>query len=180
MLALDSGARRGEICALRWPDINFETRTLIIDNSLKIVDGIVDEENAKTCSSNRIIILSEATIEVMKEYKEWQDNYIKEMGSKWKGTDRIFTDAFGGPMNPSTCCKIFTKIIKKYGLEHIRFHDLRHTSASLLISEGINIKAVSERLGHSSINITLDIYTHIFEKDRIKSANKFDEIIKKV
>ena len=180
MLALDSGARRGEICALRWPDINFETRTLIIDNSLKIVDGIVDEENAKTCSSNRIIILSEATIEVMKEYKEWQDNYIKEMGSKWKGTDRIFTDAFGGPMNPSTCYKIFTKIIKKYGLEHIRFHDLRHTSASLLISEGINIKAVSERLGHSSINITLDIYTHIFEKDRIKSANKFDEIIKKV
>ena len=178
MLALDSGARRGELCALRWPDINFETRTLIIDNSLKIVDGVIDEETAKTSSSVRIIILSEATIEVMKEYKKWQDDYIKKMGSKWKGTDRIFTNAFGGPMNPNTCYRIFSSILKKYGLEHIRFHDIRHTTASLLISEGVNIKAVSERLGHSSTNITSDIYTHIFESDRIRSANTFDRILK--
>ena len=81
-------------------------------------------------------------------------------------------------MNPSTCYKIFTKITKKNGLEHIRFHDLRHTSASVLIHKGINFKAVSERLGHSSINITFDIYTHTFDKDKIKSANTFDEIIK--
>lgn len=81
-------------------------------------------------------------------------------------------------MNPSTCYKIFTKIIKKNGLEHIRFHDLRHTSASVLIHKGINFKVVSERLGHSSINITFDIYTHTFDKDKIESANTFDEIIK--
>lgn len=179
-LAVDSGARRGEISALRWSDINFDTRTLKIDNSLKVVKGVVDEKKAKTNSSNRVILLSEATLEIMKAYKEWQDNYIIEMGSKWKGTDRIFTDDYGEHMNPSTCYKIFTKITKKYGLEQIRFHDIRHTSASLMISKGVNIKAVSERLGHSSINITSDIYAHTFESDKIKCANVFDEIAKNI
>lgn len=177
-LALDSGARRGEISALRWSDLNFETRTLKIDNSLKVINGVVDEKKAKTNSSNRIIFLSEETINVMKAYKEWQDNYILEMGSKWKGTDRIFTADNGEHMNPSTCYKVFTKITKKYGLEHIRFHDIRHTSASLMISQGANLKAVSERLGHASINITSDIYTHTFESDRLKCANIFDKITK--
>lgn len=177
-LALDSGARRGEISALRWSDIDFETNTLKIDKSLKVVNGVLDEKKPKTNSSNRVIILSNATIEVMKEYKEWQDNYIKELGNKWVGTDRIFTAENGEYMHPSTCYKIFTKVTKKYNLEHIRFHDLRHTSASVLIHKGVNIKAVSQRLGHSSINITSDIYTHTFEKDKIKSAMAFDEIIK--
>lgn len=180
MLALDSGARRGEISALRWSDLNFETRTLKIDNSLKVIKGVVDEKKAKTNSSNRVIFLSEETISVMKEYKEWQDNYIKELGSKWKGTDRIFTAENGEHMNPSTCYKVFTKITKKYGLEHIRFHDIRHTSASLMISQGVSLKAVSERLGHASINITSDIYTHTFENDKLKCANVFDKITKNI
>ncbi len=180
ILALDSGARRGEIAALRWGDINFDTRTLKIDNSLKVVKGVVDEKKAKTNSSNRIIMLGQYTIDVMKAYKEWQDEYILSMGSEWKGTDRIFTDDYGEHMNPSTCYKIFTKITKKYGLEHIRFHDIRHTTASLLINQGVSIKAVSERLGHSSINMTNDIYTHTYESDKIKCANVFDEITKNI
>lgn len=177
-LALDSGARRGEIVALKWDDIDFNNKTLKIDNSLKVVNGVMDEKNAKTLSSKRTIILSEATIEVLKEYKEWQDNCKKELGKKWQNENRVFTNDTGGYMNPSTCYKIFTKITKKYGLEHIRFHDLRHTSASVLIHKGINFKAVSERLGHASINITHDIYAHTFDKDKIESANTFDEIIK--
>lgn len=92
----------------------------------------------------------------------------------------MFTDEYGRHMNPGTCYDIFSKIIKKYNLEHIRFHDIRHTTASLLISEGVSLKAVSERLGHASTNVTSDIYTHIFEKDRIKSANTFDKIIENI
>ena len=180
ILALDTGARRGEIAALKWSDIDFENKTLKIDNSLKVVRGVVDEKKPKTNSSNRVIMLCEATIEVMREYKKWQDDYIKSMGRKWKGSDRIFTAENGEHMNPSTCYKIFTKIIKKYDLKPIRFHDLRHTNASLLISQGVSLKAVSERLGHASINITSNIYTHIFESDKIKCANTFDKIIKNV
>lgn len=177
-LALDSGARRGEIVALKWDDFDFDNNTLRIDNSLKVVNGVMDEKNAKTLSSKRTILLGKATIDVIKQYKEWQDSIKKELGKKWKNENRVFTDDTGGYMNPSTCYKIFTKITKKYGLEHIRFHDLRHTSASVLIHKGKNFKAVSERLGHSSINITFDIYTHTFDKDKIECANVFDEIIK--
>ena len=180
-LALDSGARRGEISALLWSDIDFENRTLNINKSLKVISkDKIDEKDVKTLSSNRTIILSESTIDVLKEYKEWQDNYIKELGSKWKGTNRVFTSEFGGHMNPSTCYKIFTKIVVKYNLEPIRFNDLRHTSASLLIHKGMNLKAVSERLGHSSINITNDIYTHTFESAKVECAMAFDDIFKNV
>ena len=178
-LALDSGARRGEISALLWSDINFETRALSISKSLKVINkDKIDEKDVKTLSSNRTIILCQSTIDVLKEYKEWQDNYIKELGKKWKGTNRVFTSEFGGHMNPSTCYKVFTKIVEKYNLEPIRFHDLRHTSASVLIHKGLNLKAVSERLGHASINITNDIYTHTFESAKMECAMAFDEIMK--
>ena len=177
-LTLDSGARRGEIVALKWSDLDFDTGSLKIDNSLKVVKGVVDEKKAKTNSSKRIIYLCSATLDVLREYKEWQDSRIKELGKNWKNENRIFTNELGGYMNPGTCYKIFTKVIEKYGLEHIRFHDLRHTSASVLIHKGINLKAVSQRLGHSSINITNDIYAHIFESDKVESAIAFNEIIK--
>lgn len=177
-LALDSGARRGEISALRWSDIDFDNNTLRIDKSLKVVNGKVDEKKPKTNSSNRTIILNESTIDILKEYKKWQDNYIITMGNKWKGKDRVFSSINGTHMNPSTCYKIFTKITKKYGLEHIRFHDIRHTTASYLIHKGTNLKVVSQRLGHSNINITSNIYTHAFDIDKKESAKIFDEIVK--
>ena len=177
-LALDSGARRSEICALRWNDIDFSTNMLKIDNSLKVVKGVLDERETKTLSSKREIMLSNATMEVLREYKEWQDNYIKEMGKKWKGTDRVFTSKEGKYMHPDTCDKIMTKIVKKYNLPPITFHGLRHTSASILIHKGINPKAVSQRLGHSSTDVTMEIYSHTFDITKKESANAFDEILK--
>lgn len=178
ILALDSGARRGEISALRWSDLDFNTGTLKIERSLKVVKGIVDEKKPKTSSSIRTIQLSNTSIKYLKDYKEWQDNYIISMGKKWQGQDRIFTSINGSHMHPSTCYKIFTKIIKKYGLEHISFHNLRHTSASLYVHKGVSLKAVSQKLGHSNVNITASIYTHTFNSDIEKSASIFDEVVK--
>ena len=106
--------RRSEICALRWSDVDFDTNTIKINKSLKVVKGVVDEETTKTESSKREIIVSNATINLLKEYKEWQDNYIKEMGKKWIGTDRVFTSKEGNYMYPSTCDHTLRKIIKKY------------------------------------------------------------------
>lgn len=179
-LALDSGARRSEICALKWNDINFDTHTLRIDNSLKVVRGVVDEGKTKTPSSNRVIILSNATIDVLKEYKKWQDEYKKQMGKQWKGANRVFISKYGGHMNPDTCSKIINKIVKKYGLDDLTFHELRHTSATYLINKGINPKAVSQRLGHSDTSITMEIYSHTFEHTKKESANAFDEIFKTI
>ena len=177
-LALDSGARRSEICALKWNDINFDTHTLRIDNSLKVVRGVVDEGKTKTPSSNRVIILNNGTIEILKEYKKWQDEYKKQMGKQWKGANRVFISKFGGHMNPDTCSKIINKIVKKYGLDDLTFHELRHTSATYLINKGMNPKAVSERLGHSDTSVTMEIYSHTFEHTKKECANAFDEIFR--
>ena len=176
-LALDSGARRSEICALRWNDIDFNTNYLKIDNSLKVVKGVLDEKEAKTQASKREIMISNATIKVLKEYKEWQDEYKKQMGSSWKENNRVFVSKFGDYMHPDTCDKIISKLIIKYNLPHITFHELRHTSASVLIHKGINPKAVSQRLGHASTDITMEIYSHTFDITKKESAIAFDEII---
>ncbi|MCL2718713.1 MAG: site-specific integrase [Lachnospiraceae bacterium] len=177
ILAIDSGARRSEICALRWSDIDFNYNTLKINNSLKVVNGVLDEETAKTQTSTREIIISDATINVLKEYKEWQDNYKEGMSDKWIGTDRIFISKHGDYMHPDTCNMIFRKIIKKYNLPYITFHELRHTSASILINKGINPKTVSQRLGHASTDVTMEIYSHVFDNTKRESAIVFDEIM---
>lgn len=178
ILALDSGARRSEICALRWSDIDFDTQTMRIERSLKVIRGVVDEATTKTENSKREIMLSKSTINLLKEYKEWQDNYIKWVGKKWKGSDRVFISKYGDYMHPSTCDHIMRKIVKKHNLDHICFHELRHTSASILIHKGINPKAVSQRLGHADTSITMEIYSHTFDITKKESALAFDDILK--
>ena len=173
ILTLVSGVRRSELCALRWSDIDFINKTLYIDNSLKVIDGVVDEENAKTDFSIRTINLDNNTIELLKEYKAWQDGYKLYMGNKWKGTDRVFTDKYGEHIHPCTCNKILQKIVNKYNLPKITFHELRHTCATLLNSQGVDPVTIKERLGHSNINITLDIYTHALEQNKKDSVNVF-------
>lgn len=180
LLTLDSGCRRSEICALRWSDIDFDTRIMRIDKSLKVIEGVIDEKKTKTLSSNREIMLSESTIELLKEYKEWQQAYIKVVGNRWHGTDRIFTSKDGDYMHPSTCDQTLRKIVKKYDLDHICFHELRHTSASILINLGVNPKAVSQRLGHSNTDVTMEIYSHVFDATKKESADKFDEVFKNI
>ena len=178
LLALDSGARRSELCALRWSDINMDTKMMSITKSLKVVEGIIDEKTTKTESSKREIMLSESTIKQLEEYREWQNAYKLVNKKRWKGTDdRIFTAIDGSYMFPGTCDHILRKIVKKYNLDPICFHELRHTCASLLINSGIDPKTVSKRLGHAYTSITMEIYTHSFEASKIACANKFDEMM---
>lgn len=181
LLALDSGARRSELCALRWSDINMETRMLSITKSLKVVEGIIDEKTTKTESSKREIMLSESTIKQLEEYREWQKAYKLVNRKRWIGKDdRIFTSKEGLYMHPGTCDHALREIVKKYNLDPICFHELRHTCASLLINSGIDPKTVSKRLGHADTSITMEIYTHSFEASKIACANKFDEMMKQM
>lgn len=179
-LALDSGIRRSELCAIRWSDIDFDNRTLYIDNSLKVIDGEVDEEKAKTEYSVRTIDLGINTIELLKEYKKWQDDFIASKGDKWQGTDRVFTAIDGKHMHPDTTNKILKRVLEKYDLPKLSFHELRHTCASVLNSNGIDPKTISERLGHADASITMNIYTHTFEGNKKASACVFDNLQKSV
>ena len=176
LLALNTGARKGEICALRWSDVDFEKKNLYIDNSLKVINGVVDEEKAKTDYSVRFVELGDNILEQLKQYKEWQDKYISQMGNKWQGTDRIFTALNGNHMHPDTPNKILQKVLLKYELPKISFHELRHTYASIMNYNGIDAKTISEQLGHSNVNISLNVYTHTFESKKRESAKVFDNL----
>lgn len=175
-LALVSGIRRSELCAIRWSDVDFTNKTIYIDNSLKVIDGEVDEEKAKTDYSIRYIYLNDETMTLLKEYKKWQEGYILYIGNKWHDSDRMFTDIHGNHMHPCTCNKILQKVITKYKLPHITFHELRHTCSTLLNSRGVDPITIKERLGHSNANITMDIYTHALESNVKASVNIFEEL----
>lgn len=128
VLALDSSARRSEICALRWSDIDLDTRMVSITKSLKVVGSVIDEKTTKTESSIRTIKLSKTTIEVIKKYKKWKESYKLVNKRRWiSKDDRVFTALNGSYMFPGACDHILRKIFKKYNLDPICFHELRHT-----------------------------------------------------
>lgn len=177
-LALDSGARRGEILGLTWDDIDFNKRTLKINKSVQYTTELgIFEKTTKTQSSDRVIYLSDKTINILKEYrKEQLENKLK-LGSKWENSRRIFTTPLGGDMHPDTPSQILEKIIKKYELKKISFHGLRHTSISLQISSGIQSQIISKRAGHSSVTTTHSIYSHFFDNEFQEVANKMNDIL---
>ena len=178
ILALESSCRRGELCALKWSSLNFDTKVLTINNSLKVVDGVVYEDGPKTKNSYRKIILSDTMISLLKEYKEWQDNYIKVIGDKWKDNDYIFTSKYGGNMHPDSFNTMLSRIIKRNNLDYISFHGLRHTSCSIMVNKHINLRTITDRMGHSKVPFMLDRYAHSFPEEDIASAKTFEEIFK--
>lgn len=176
VLALDSGCRRSELLGATWDDINLETKTFHINKSTVWVDGKIINKETKNPSSNRTIILTDYTVEIMKKYKEGQVTKKQLLRDRWGNSNKIFTTEDGNQMFPDTPSKILNKIIVKYNLKKISFHKLRHISASLQIYLGIHSKVISERLGHSNISTTMNIYSHIFKTVRQETADKLNHL----
>jgi len=178
MLALDSGARRGEITGLTWDDIDFNKSTISINKTTQYLkDYGTFEKDTKTSNSNRIIYISKTTLELLKKYQKQQlENKIR-LGSKWGNSKRVFTTDYGADMHPDTPSQILNKIIKKHNLKRITFHGLRHTSISLQISSGIQAQIISKRAGHSSVTVTHNTYSHFFEDEFKEVANAMDSFL---
>jgi integrase len=125
-------------------------------------------------------MLSQATVDLLRQYKDWYNTFKKINSNRWIGKeDRIFTSIHGSYMHPDSCTHILRKIISKHNLEPMRFHDLRHSCASLLINAGVDPKTVSDRLGHVDTSITMRIYTHIYEMSKMKCAEKMNDIFER-
>lgn len=177
-LAVMTGMRRGEIFGLHWNDINFNDKTLSIRRSAQYICGKkVFEKSPKTNTSNRNIVLPEICIELLKLLKEENEKNKLLLKNKYTINDNIFVNENGEILNPDYITKWFNKFIKRKNLPKITFHGLRHTSATFLLTEGINIKAVSTQLGHSNIAIT-NRYVHALQKNE-QIANIFDSLYKK-
>lgn len=177
--ALFTGMRRSELLALRWQDIDLLLLNISVNRSLhQLKGGQIVFRQPKTDKSRRLIALTPSTAAILKEFQESQYKLREALGfSKPTENDLVFCQYDGRPFLPNTVSHNWIKLVRRAGLNGIRFHDARHTHASLLLKQGVHPKIVQERLGHSSIQITLDTYSHVAPGLQQAAANKFDDII---
>lgn len=176
---LFTGLRRSEILALRWSDIDLLHRQLSVTRAIhKIHNGEITYGKPKTGKSKRLVSLSPSTVIVLKEYQEAELKLRESLGlSPITEGDLVFCRCDGKTYLPDSITHIWHKLALRCGLKGIRLHDARHTHASLMLKQGIHPKIVQERLGHSSIQITLDTYSHVAPGLQQAAANRFDEIV---
>ena len=161
ILTVFTGVRLGELMGLEWQDVDFKNGIISINRSSQyLADMGVFTKVPKTESSIREIAIPEFIISLLEEYKLLYEEQKSIYGELWTNSDRLFVQADGKPMHPSTISKWFVKYVGQIGLPVINFHGLRHTNASLLVAQNVDIAVVSARLGHAQISTTLDFYVH--------------------
>lgn len=161
ILTVFTGVRLGELMGLEWQDVDFKNGIISINRSSQyLADMGVFTKVPKTESSIREIAIPEFIISLLEEYKLWYEEQKSIYGELWTNSDRLFVQADGKPMHPSTISKWFVKYVGQIGLPVINFHGLRHTNASLLVAQNIDIAVISARLGHAQISTTLNFYVH--------------------
>ncbi len=161
LIEFATGMRRGEICGLQWNDLNFTTGELHIQRQVAATDEGIVIKKPKTKGSARTVILNPALLKIMYELKE-------KSKSTWIFASPVKEDS---PLNPQTVYRATQKILERAGCKKIRFHDLRHTFATMALENGMDVKTLSSMIGHSSVATTLDIYSHI-TSDMLKNAAK--------
>jgi len=176
--ALFTGMRRSELLALRWQDIDFIFSQVYVNRSLHhLKDGSYVFTQTKSAKSRRTIALSPSAILTLREYKENQVLERAMLGIPLKDDDLIFSTLEGNPLRPNTITRSWTTLAARAGVKVIRLHDARHTHASLMLKQGIHPKIVQERLGHASIQMTLDTYSHVVPGLQQAAAESFDKIL---
>lgn len=160
-LLLTTGMRRGEALGLRWSDVDLEAGRLTVQRSRGQVGYEVREQGTKTRRSRRSVKLDSTTVRALRRQSQRQLDDAAEWGAAWTESGYLFTREDGLPWHPDRVVKLFQAAVKAAGMEPIRLHDLRHTYATLALQAGVPLKVVSENLGHSSIAITADTYSHV-------------------
>jgi integrase len=174
---LYTGLRRGELLALRWRNLDFESATLtVVETAYKLGNGNYVIKEPKTTQSRRTVTLPHSLVELFKVYRAAQELLRIQLGVSLDADDFVFIRPDGSPINPNAVTLAFKRITKKAMLRSVRIHDLRHTYATLMLKAGVHPKVVSERLGHANIGITLDIYSHVLPGMQETAAEKFDGI----
>ena len=168
--------RRSELLGLKWGDV--EIQRISVRRSLHhLKDGSYVFTEPKSDKSKRTIDLAPSSVLVLAEHKERQQAIRTMLGETLGKDDLVFSTPQGAPLRPNTITRAWGILAAKAGLNLIRLHDARHTHASLMLKQGIHPKIVQERLGHSSIQITLDIYSHVAEGLQEAAARSFDTLI---
>lgn len=161
VVALATGMRRGELCGLRWQDVDLAGRALTVRRSLSAVGGTLRLLGTKT-SRTRSIGLDPVAVRTLEEVRDRQAAAHHAAGGAWTNEwDLVFTEADGSPIPPDRLTDDFRRLVARAPVPRLRLHDLRHTNASALLAAGVPVKVVSARLGHAKVSMTLDVYAHL-------------------
>lgn len=179
VLAITTGMRRGELLALHWADINLDERFLQVRYTVQHVKGGgYIFAPPKTPRSRRKIALTGMAVEALRRHRRRQLEQRVELGAEWHDEDLIFTSADGHAIRANHVLqRMFTPLLQRAGLPLIRFHDLRHTAATLLLLQGIHPKVVSEMLGHATVSMTLDTYSHVLPDMQKDATAALDRLL---
>jgi integrase len=176
-VALTMGLRRGEILGLRWCDVDLEKGSLEVSHSLERVkaEGLRLSE-PKSDQAKRKLRIPQICLKILASHRSDQDRQRQWAGSKWHNDDFVFTTSIGTPVQPDHLSRDFPAVLAAANLPRVRFHDLRHSCASLLFFLGVHPKLVQETLGHSTFQLTMDTYSHMIPALRNEVADRMDEI----
>jgi len=174
LLAVTTGMRRGEIIALQWKDVDLDKETITVRRTLERIKGGYQFKHPKTRKSRRQISLTPSAAAELRAHKQKQNEDKLHLGAAYNDQDLVCAWPDGTLVKPDFVSREFKKILQKIGLPIVRFHDLRHSHATLMMIQGVHPKIVSERLGHSTIRITMDTYSHVVPGLQKEAASQFD------
>jgi integrase len=155
------GLRRGEAAGLRWVDVDLDSGRASPRRPRVVVNYAVEVSEPKTARGRRSLALDALTVAALREHKERQAEDRAVVGPGWQDSGLVFTRPDGAPLHPDLISDWFERLAREAGLPKIRLHDVRHSYASAALAAGIPAKIVSERLGHATVQITLDTYSHV-------------------
>ena len=175
-VALSLGLRQGEALGLRWQDVDLTARTLSVVHALQRVDGKLQLVEPKTDRSRRTIKMPAVVADALAQHRVQQLEMRLLAGARWTETGLIFTSSLGTPLDGANVTRHFQRLLASAGLPRLRFHDLRHSCASLLLAQGIPARVVMETLGHSQISLTLNTYSHVMPALQGEAADAIDRV----
>ena len=175
--AVSTGLRQAELLGLRWRDMDLPSRSIYVSRSLYKRGGECQFLEPKTAHSRRRVAMTPKLAGFLSEYKLERQRLYYSVGKAMALDDLVFANHEGNPIDPGVVSHSFRRLAKRAGLEGIRFHDLRHTFASLMLQQGAKPKVISEALGHASVAFTLDVYSHIIEGMQEEAMALLDEVL---
>ena len=178
VLAVTTGMRQGEILGLRWRDVDLDDGSVQVKATLQRTGGVFVFAEPKTASSRRQIALTDGAVAALKRHRVAQAEERLRLRRAWEDNDLVFANEAGRPIAaPNLRNRSFWPLLERAGLPRIRFHDLRHTAATLMLGQGVHPKVVSEMLGHSQISITLDLYSHVTATMQRQATQALDALL---
>lgn len=177
VLALTCGLRQAELLGLRWIDVDPDRAILAVRQQALRVRGGWTFSEPKTGKGRRTVTLPALAVEALRLHRLRQSQEKLRLGPAWDDLGLVFANQIGRPIEKQNLLRrSFWPLLERTGLPHIRFHDLRHTAATLLLEQGVHPKVVQERLGHSTISVTMDTYSHVMPTLQREAAEKLDRI----